>query len=208
MRNLKEHWNKIYKKNTVEKLGWYEEDVSPTLRLIEEAGIGPNARILNVGAGATTLIDTLLERGYDKLMATDISEAALKKLTERIIGKFNGVECIVDDVTNPAILSTLEPVDLWIDRAVLHFFTEEEDRSAYNKLMNQILRKYGYVLLAQFNLDSAEMCSGLPVFRYNIDLLQNTVGGNFKLISHFNYTYTMPSGDKRPYIYALFQKVD
>ena len=205
--DMKEHWDLAYSNNHEKSLGWYESDVSPTLELISKSAAGPSARVLNVGAGSTTLIDTLLEHGYDNLLATDISAVALQSLQARIGKLSNKVEWIVDDLTNASLLNNITPVDLWIDRAVLHFFTEEEDQKTYFRLLKNIVHKYGYVILAEFNLESADKCSGLPVNRYNVEMLKEKLGDDFNLITSFDFDYTMPSGDSRTYVYTLFQRV-
>lgn len=206
--DMRKHWDLAYSNSSEKNLGWYETDLSPTLNLISKAATGPSARVLNVGAGSTTLIDTLLEQGYDNLLATDISEVALHGLQTRIGNLSHKVEWIVDDLTNATLLNEISPVDLWIDRAVLHFFIEEAEQISYFKLLNKLVHKYGYVILAEFNLDSAEKCSGLPVHRYSADMLHEKLGADFNLITSFDYQYTMPSGDLRTYVYTLFQKID
>ena len=132
---------------------------------------------------------------------------ALKGIENRI-GKFSSkVDWIVDDLTNSTLLNEMEPVDLWIDRAVLHFFTEMADQIAYFKLLKRLLHKYGYVILAEFNMSSADKCSGLPIHRYDTALLQEKLGEDFNLIASFDYDFRMPTGELRTYIYTLFQKV-
>lgn len=203
-KNLKEHWDNAYLNSPEEKLGWYETDLTPTINLILKTGLNKSARILNVGAGSTTLIDELLKIGYSNLIATDLSEIALKKLENRLgSGK---VECIVDDLTKPNKLKKLTPVDLWIDRAVLHFFTEKSDQEAYFDILNSKVNRNGFVLIAEFNLNGATVCSGLPIHRYSKELLIERLGTNFKLVESFDYTYLTPSGAERPYIYTLFEK--
>ena len=202
--NLKEHWNKAYSNNKEEKLGWFETDLSPMIQLINRTQLPKNARILNVGAGSTTLIDELISLNYSELIATDISDVALSNLELRV-GKQH-INTIVDDLTNPQLLNHIQPVDLWVDRAVLHFFTNPKDQETYFKLLSNIVKSNGYAILAQFNTHSAKFCSGLPVFQYNQELLEKHIGTNFLLLDSFNYTYTMPSGDKREYIYTLFKK--
>lgn len=205
--DYKSHWNKAYSSVDSNKLGWYEVDVSPTMSLIKKAGVGPSSRILNVGAGSTTLIDNLLDHGYNNLLATDISDIALASLQARIGNLRTKVEWIVDDLTNSTVLNKIDPVDLWIDRAVLHFFTEEADQQSYFSLLRKKVHKYGYVILAEFSLSSADKCSGLPVHRYSADLLQEKLGSEFEQVASFDYDYTMPSGDLRTYIYTMFQRV-
>ena len=205
--DYQQHWNKAYARVDETKLGWYEADVSASMRLIKKAGIGPSGRLLSVGAGSTTLIDALLGHGYENLIVNDISDVALQGIQNRIGKLGNKVEWIVDDLTNATLLNNIEPVDLWIDRAVLHFFTEEADQNTYFELLKNLVHKYGYVILAEFNLASADKCSGLPVHRYDAEMLKEKLGENFNLITSFDHDYTMPSGDKRTYIYTLFQKI-
>lgn len=201
--NISAHWNNTYKNGVETKLGWHETDLTPTLKLIEKTALNKNARIINIGSGSTTLVDELLTQGYSNLIATDISKIALKNLNKRVAYK---IETIIDDLTNPSKLNTLAPVDLWIDRAVLHFFISEAEQTTYFNLLKRKIVLGGFVILAQFNLHGASKCSGLPVNRYDENMLAERLGKDFHLIKSFDYTYTMPSGDTRPYIYTLFKK--
>lgn len=203
--NQKEHWDKIYLSKPDEKLGWYETDLSPALKLISETGLQISSRILLAGAGTTTLIEKLLAEGYSNLIATDISEAALDRLKEKHGKRI--AQYIPDDLTRPVKLAGLEPVDLWIDRAVLHFFTERNDSDAYFNLLKSKVRPGGYVILAEFSLNGDDQCSGLPVFRYSVEMLSENLGPGYALAESFNYTYINPSGGERPYVYTLFRKV-
>jgi hypothetical protein len=199
------HWDSVYAKSAAEKLGWYETDFTPAFSLISKTSLGCDARILNVGAGNTFLVDELIKNGYTNLAATDISRNALVQLEERV-GASTGVDFIVDDLTEPTVLHDTPEVDLWIDRAVLHFFTLEDEQNTYFDLLRSKVKKGGYALLAQFHTDGARTCSGLPVKRYDSHMLSEKIGPEFRLVDHFIYNYTMPSGDTRPYIYALFVK--
>ena len=202
---FKEHWDKVYLNSSEDKLGWYETDLSPTLSLVSKTGLNKSATILNVGAGSTTLIDELLTNGYSNIIATDLSEIALSQLKNRIgIGK---VECIVDDLTNPITLLDINPVDLWIDRAVLHFFTLKNEQDAYFDLLNNKVKRNGFVLFAEYNLNGATICAGLPIHRYSKERLAEKLGSKFELIESFEHIYIMPSGSERPYIYTLFRKI-
>jgi SAM-dependent methyltransferase len=204
-KDVKLHWDKIYATSAHDKLGWYETDLSPAFRLIDETGLSKDARLFNVGAGSTTLIDALLDQGYSKIIASDISEVALNNLRNRV-GE-DKVEFIIDDLSCSSLLREIKAVDLWIDRAVLHFFTKENDQDSYFSLLKKVLKKGGYVLFAQFSLQGADKCSGLPVHRYSEEMLKDKLGDDFELVDNFNYIYTMPSGDKRPYVYGLFRRL-
>jgi SAM-dependent methyltransferase len=203
----KDHWEQVYEKQAVNKLGWFEAYPDPSLELIETCNLGRNASMLHVGAGATTLVDVLLQQGYENIIANDISASALEKLQARIGPELAGkAHWMVDDLTKPDHLNSLEPVDLWHDRAVLHFFNDPEEQDAYFNLLRTLVKVDGYVIIAAFNLAGAEKCSGLPVFRFNQTMLQNQLGEGFSLLKAFDYTYITPSGNTREYIYTLFQR--
>jgi len=204
--NLGEYWCGKYTNVDYKTLGWYEEISEPSLRLIKESGVEKDAIIFNSGAGATTLIDSLLDEGYTNLIANDISSCALNNIKKRIGEKQKNVQFIVDDLVNPTELKKLKKVDLWNDRAVLHFFIKEKDQDAYFKLLNDKVKKGGYVILSEFNLQGATKCSGLPVKRYDSKMLQDKLGDKYQLIREFDYDYTMPSGEIRKYVYALFKR--
>ena len=204
---MKAHWEKVYENNSVDELGWYENRPEPSLQLIENCKLSRSAAILNVGAGATTLVDELLGMGYLNIIANDISSEALKELQQRIgPAQSKMVRWLVDDLTHPVELHSLEQVDLWHDRAVLHFFQDPLEQNAYFDLLRKLVKKNGFVIIAAFNLNGAMKCSGLPVFRYDADMLQAQLGEGFVLKDAFDYTYKMPSGDLREYVYTLFQR--
>jgi len=204
--NYKSHWDDTYANSPTEKLGWFETDLSPTLDLLNKTNLNKSARILNVGAGSSTLIDKLIVDGYTNIIASDISKTSLDHLETRLDHQSKMVEFIVDDLTKPTELLKIEPVDLWIDRAVLHFFNKSEEQDAYFELLKKTIKNGGYAILAEYNQDGATKCAGLPVHRYSKEMLQKKLGKGFKLVDNFNYVYTMPHGDLRPYIYTLFRK--
>lgn len=204
---MKAHWDRVYQKTASEKLGWFEARAEPSIQLIEKCNLSKDAFILNVGAGATTLVDALLESKFRNIIANDISNPALEELQLRLgPGESQKIHWIVDDITNPNKLQSLEKIDLWHDRAVLHFFHDSASQEAYFNLLRMLVRKEGHVIIAAFNLDGAPKCSGLPVFRYEAKMLQERLGEEFDLKEAFDYTYTMPSGDTREYVYTLFQR--
>ncbi|MGK0412976.1 MAG: SAM-dependent methyltransferase [Polaribacter sp.] len=202
---VKKHWNEAYLHTETENLGWYEKKAEQTLTLIKESKLPKDATILNVGAGSSTLIDNLLEEGFTNIIANDVSEEALKSLKKRV-GKKDQVNFIVDDVLHPLKLNTLKNIDLWNDRAVLHFFLNQQEIKAYFNLLKKVLNPEGFVIISVFSKNGAEKCCGLKLKRYDVQMLQNELGADFELISSFNYTFINPSGGERPYIYALFQR--
>jgi SAM-dependent methyltransferase len=205
--DFEKHWNDAYQKSPVTNLGWYEETPIPSMELIEACNLPKEALIFNAGAGATTLIAELLKKGYSNMVVNDISSAALTELESSLPPYKNAhFQFVVDDLTNPSELLKLKNVDLWHDRAVLHFFTEQSQQKAYFDLVKRALKSKGFVILAEFNLEGAKKCSGLDVFNYDEEMLQERLGSDFELLKSFNFTYTQPSGNTREYVYTLFQK--
>ena len=116
------------------------------------------------------------------------------------------VRWIIDDLTSSAHINGSFAVDLWHDRAVLHFLTEESHRQSYFDTLRKIVKKGGFAIIAAFSLDGAKMCSGLDVKNYDANMLDELIGDEFTLLETFDYTYQMPSGDFRPLVYTLFRR--
>jgi SAM-dependent methyltransferase len=205
---MKAHWEKVYSNNPDNTLGWYEDLPEPSIKLIDSCKLDSDDIILNVGAGTTTLIDLLLKKGYSNIIVNDISSVAIEKLKSRTgDDSKNKVKWIVDDLLDPQSITNIGQVDLWHDRAVLHFFTEDDQQESYFRLLRQLVKPGGSVIIATFNLQGALKCSGLPVFRYDKHMLQQKLGLDFSLLQAFDYTYTNPSGNTREYVYTLFKRL-
>ncbi len=203
----KEHWENVYGKGTVDKLGWYQKCPQQSIDLINSTKIDKNNKILVIGGGATTLIDNLLFEEYKDIIVADISEIALNILKSRLGENASKITWIVDDVTKPTELQKLRNIVLWQDRALLHFLVEKDQRDAYIELMNKIVVSGGFVIIAVFAIGGAKKCSGLDVINYSVNMLIELLGSNYKLIESFDHVYITPSEAERPYIYTLFKKL-
>ena len=205
--SMKKHWNEIYEALDVDELTWYEEIPEQSIKLLSKCHIIEDETILDVGAGASTFVDYLVNQGFKNIIATDISEIALNKLKERLgKEKASSVRWIVDDITQPIHIQNLRDIAVWHDRAVLHFLLEESQQSMYLSTLKKVIKTGGYVIIAAFSLKGAKKCSGLDVKNYDQNMLRELLGEDFRLLEYFDYTYYMPSGKPRPYIYTLFQK--
>lgn len=203
------HWNMVYSSNDMNNLGWYEEKPKPSLDLITKCGLAKNAKILDVGSGATTLIDNLIQQGYKNIIALDISKIALEKLKARLPQENKEfVQLIVDDIVEPQNLNFPLDVDLWHDRTVLHFLTDENQQAGYLATLRRIVKKGGYIIIAVFSLEGARKCSGLNVNNYDQKMISEFLGNEFELLEYFNHLYISPSGGERPYVYTLFRRVN
>ena len=205
MKSSPEHWNDIFKTKEDQNLGWFEQDASQTLAMLVDIPDWSSAKVFLPGAGTSILVDQLLRQG-NKVILNDLSSEALDRLRTRIGEHSDKVTWLRQDISTPLPLMIVPQVDLWIDRAVLHFLLEESDISGYFSNLKSVLRTGGYALFAEFSLTGVPRCAGLPVHRYSVDELSCRLGSEFSLVRQLDYIYTNPAGDPRPYIYALYQR--
>lgn len=204
MTSTKDHWDNIFSKTHDTKLGWYEKDSSQTFKLLSEITELKEATVFLPGAGTSILIEDLIPK-VDKLILNDISEEALNHVRQKLKEGSEKIVWLCQDIAQP-IKEPITEIDIWIDRAVLHFLTDENDIKGYFENLKSIIKIGGYSAFAEFSLRGAPKCAGLTLHRYSLDELSAKLGSSFKLMSHFNYTYINPFGDPRPYIYALYKR--
>jgi 2-polyprenyl-3-methyl-5-hydroxy-6-metoxy-1,4-benzoquinol methylase len=205
---VRDHWDRKYTETPLTDLGWYEADPAPSIQLIESCGVSKHSTVMDIGSGASTLIASLLELGYQNIYAVDISSVALEKAKSLLAREqAEQVHWLVEDVTNPSTVLQFQNIAVWHDRALFHFLTVDQHRQTYYCLLKKMLMPGGFVILATFALNGATKCSGLPVQRYDAESLVKYLGDSFKLIESFDYLYRMPSGDTRPYVYTRFQRI-
>jgi hypothetical protein len=201
----RDHWNSVYESTEPSQLGWYEPELKHSLRLIDQCDLGANDLITDVGAGTSSLVGSLLERGFRNLVAVDHSATALRLSSERLPSSGDRIRWIEDDLIHSTQLVKLSGVRLWHDRAVLHFMTSLDERNAYHKLLTDVLGAQGYVILATFSMRGVRMCSRLPVVNHDADTLSEFMGSGFELVESFEHEHVTPGGELRPYVYALFR---
>ncbi len=204
MKSSRNHWDTIFSNTPDSNLGWYEQNASKTLELLNQIPEWEESTIFLPGAGTSVLIEELLARGV-KLILNDISLEALNRVKARLSNKSGEITWLCQDIAQP-IQSAIPGVDIWLDRAVLHFLTDEDDIKGYFENVKSSLKTNGYALFAEFSKAGAPKCAGLTVHRYSLEELSAKLGASFKLISQFDYTYLTPHGDPRPYIYALYRR--
>lgn len=197
------HWEALYRRQVPTAVSWYQDSPTLSLAMIERTGIARDARIVDVGGGAATLVDRLLERGFANVSVLDIAPAALAAAQARLGERAHRVEWIVADVT---AWRPLKPYALWHDRAMFHFLVEDSDRRAYGAALRAALAPGGHVILATFALDGPERCSGLPVMRYGADGLADALGADFRLIESAPETHVTPAGVEQRFLYARFTR--
>ena len=200
----KEHWEKVYTTKSPESVSWFQEHAEQSLRLIRETGAGNGAAIIDVGGGASTLVDDLLAEGYSRLSVLDLSKEALAVAQKRL-GQLSGkVQWIEADVTQASL--PRHTFDVWHDRAVFHFLTEPEQRQAYVETVLQAVKPGGHVIVATFAEDGPEQCSGLQVMRYSADSLHAQFGSPFALQKHEKEAHHTPFGTVQTFVYCYCRK--
>lgn len=199
------HWEIIYKTKKPDSVSWYQPSLRLSLELIRRTGLGKDAALIDVGGGASTLVDDLLTLEYSNITVLDISTHALDYSKARLGSQVNLVKWVLGDIT--AVDFPESSFDLWHDRAVFHFLVEEEERKKYCKVLEASVRPGGFAIIATFGPNGPLKCSGLEIVRYGPDSLQRTVGNTFSLKSSHTEHHTTPSNTIQEFVYCLFQKM-
>ena len=160
------HWDGVYTTKAENEVSWLQDNPAPSLELIAAVGATPETAIIDIGGGASRLVDSLLAKGFRALSVLDLSGAALDAAKSRLGAQAEKVKWIVADAT---LWEPIGAYDIWHDRAAFHFLTEERDRAAYIVRMKKALRTGGHAIVATFAPDGPERCSGLPVMRYDAE---------------------------------------
>ncbi len=199
------HWEQVYRTRQSTDVSWYRPHLERSLAFIDAAAPDRDARVLDVGGGASTLVDDLLARGYRHLSVMDLSEAALRTAADRLGASTDGVAWLHGDVRSVAL--DPQSIDVWHDRAVFHFLTDAADRTAYVNQLRRALKPQGHLIIATFALDGPQRCSGLPVVRYDAAGLQQVFGDAFGLVTTTADAHVTPGGNVQSFVYCHFTRV-
>ncbi len=202
MSDRQQHWEQVYEDKDSTEVSWYQEYPGQSVQMIEQVVASKDEAIIDVGGGASVLVDTLLLRGYQRLAVLDISAAALQCAKQRLCERAPQVEWFVADVT------AFEPPHrfaLWHDRAVFHFLTAAADREKYLAVLRKALIPGAHLVIATFAEDGPEKCSGLPVERYGATKITQTFGNEFSLLQQQGEIHSTPSGGTQKFNYFLFR---
>ncbi len=200
----RDHWEGVYQKKSATDVSWYRPHLENSVDLIADTGVAADGRIIDVGGGASTLVDDLLGRGFRNVTVVDLAESALAAARERLGARADGVTWLAGDITEIALPPGA--FDVWHDRAVFHFLTEPEQREAYVRQVCRAVRPGGHVIVASFGPEGPEKCSGLPVVRYSPDDLHAEFGRPFQLLRHLEETHQTPWGSTQEFVYCLCVK--
>ncbi len=198
------HWENVYQTKGERDVSWFEESPSISLDYIRATGVKPGASIIDIGGGASRLVDALLDEGFEAITVLDLSEKALAASKARLGARSAKVKWVAADVT------TWEPsqiYDVWHDRAAFHFLTDPKDRAAYAARVLRAVRPGGHVIIGTFALDGPERCSGLPVVRHDAASLSAILGHSFELIESRNHVHQTPIGNLQRFQFSRFRRL-
>lgn len=199
----REHWNRVYQTKATDSVSWYQQRPDVSLELITSSGIAKDAGIIDIGGGASLLVDHLFDLGYTNLAVLDVAGSALSACRSRLGARAAAVEWFEADVTS------FEPPHryaLWHDRAAFHFLTEAGDRARYVATLRKTLKPGGTAIIATFALDGPPRCSGLDVVRYDEQSIAGELGAEFELREVRRETHITPGSAEQRFSYFRFER--
>ncbi len=198
-----DHWENVYTTKADDSVSWFEQSPALSLELIEATGICP-ASVIDIGGGASRLVDGLVATGHKQVAVLDLSARALDIAKSRMGDNADAVEWIVGDVTK------WQPdahYDIWHDRAAFHFLNVSGDQVAYAQAVHAALKPGGFAIIGTFALDGPEKCSGLPVARHDAASIASVLGPDFTLDDERRYEHVTPGGNVQKFQFSTFRKV-
>jgi len=197
------HWDDVYGRKESNEVSWYQEVPEKSLALVVGAGVSTQDAIIDIGGGASTLVDHLLDAGYVDVSVLDLAEAAFDHSRRRLGERAATVEWLLSDVTH------FEPqrlYRLWHDRAAMHFLTDTADRERYVDVLLKSLEPGGHAVIATFGPEGPPKCSGLEIRRYTIGMLEEQLGPDFELQFHELDDHQTPMGATQQFLYSWWTR--
>lgn len=198
-----DRWDATYQTRGSTGVSWYQSEPAVSLELIQGSGISHDAAIIDVGGGASMLVDDLVGLGFNSVSVLDISAVALAEARARL-EPAKSVRWIHQDLLT---FEPSRPYDLWHDRAVFHFLIAESDRRAYRDVLLSSLAPGGFVIIGAFAEDGPTQCSGLSVSRYSGQDLGQVLGDQFELHQTRRELHQTPSGGTQPFTWVMARRL-
>ncbi len=195
-------WDRVYRERAAEQVSWYQSVPQPSLEMIAASGVSKERPVIDVGGGASNLVDHLLAAGWDNVTVLDLSAIALEHARQRLGATAGRAAWIKADIT------TFEPPQryaLWHDRAVLHFLTDADDRARYRAVLRAALEPGGHIIIGSFAPDGPDRCSGLPVVRYDAEALAALLGEEFRLEDERHVVHQTPWQVAQNFLFCRFR---
>ena len=200
----KAHWEQVYSTRMAEKLGWYRPRLDRSIDWIGKAGLEPHDPIIDIGGGASTLADDLIDAGFDSITVFDISMSALDSSKKRLGRQADLVMWLCADITGYTLPE--QHFALWHDRGMFHFMTTADEQAVYRDALLHSLRPGGHAIIGTFAVSAPPKCSGLPVERYDAARLSDVLGEELELLEEVEELHVTPGGVEQMYLYCLFRR--
>ncbi|BDG03117.1 class I SAM-dependent methyltransferase [Anaeromyxobacter oryzae] len=204
MTSIREHWQKVYDRRREDEVSWHQASPITSLDLISRTGAGRDARVVDVGGGASRLVDALIEKWFEHVTVVDIADAPLELARKRLGDRASRVTWVTSDVGDWAPDG---PYDVWHDRAVFHFMVRPEDRAAYLSTLRSALRSGGHLIIGTFASNGPDRCSALPVMRYEPETLAAELGPDFRLLEGVRAEHVTPAGKVQQFQFSRFVRI-
>ncbi len=204
--DARSHWEEVYRAKGATAVSWYQPEARLSVELIQQVAPDLATPIIDVGGGASTLVDGLLASGYTDVTVLDVAESALEIARSRVGHRAADVRWLAADVLSAQL--RVRHVGLWHDRAVFHFLTTAAARARYVEVARRTLRPGGHIIVASFAPDGPERCSGLDVVRYSPESMHAQFGGGFRLLDSRREEHRTPSGAIQSFVYCLCRLVE
>jgi 2-polyprenyl-3-methyl-5-hydroxy-6-metoxy-1,4-benzoquinol methylase len=199
------HWENVYTTKAEKEVSWFQENPAPSLDLIALTGLSEDAALIDIGGGASRLVDDLISRKFSRLTVLDLSGSALAAARKRLGDRGADVQWVIADVTK---WEPTQTYDLWHDRAAFHFLTHHADQSAYVDRLKKALKPGGYVIIGTFAPDGPERCSGLPIVRHDATTLAAILGNEFVLIDTRRHDHATPWDAVQRFQFSTFRRAE
>jgi len=199
--SLRGHWERVYAKTAIDQVSWFQLEATVSLDLVIRYS-RPSSAVLDVGGGASTLVDGLLAQGYQRVTVLDFARAALHSARARLGAGSTRARWIAADALEPPFRDGC--FDLWHDRALFHFLTDQADRARYLSQLSRLLRPGGVVVLATFAADGPTRCSGREIVRYSVEALHAALGDRFEPLAAADDQHRTPDGRVQHFQYGVF----
>ena len=196
------HWDNAYANGDTTR-SWYQPSPTTSLRLLEEAAVSPAVGLIDVGGGASTLVDALLVRGHIDLTVLDVSARGLDLARDRLRSRADSVTWIVTD-----LLNWVPPrrYAVWHDRAVFHFLTDPVETERYRSVLSEALEPGGLAMVGAFATDGPTHCSGLEVARYDGPTLAEQAAPGCDVVTELREEHHTPSGGVQPFTWVVLRR--
>jgi len=195
------HWDSIFKTKDYTQVLWHQTSPQHSLELIKQY-VNKEDAIIDVGCGASLLVDTLLGEGYKDITLLDTSDTCLNIVKQRLVSPTMPTY-VCSDIVN--FKATKEYV-LWHDRAVFHFLLSQKERDAYFNVLHESLSLGGIAIINTFAKEGEMQCAGLDIIPYDETSMREVLPKNLELISCKDYIHTTPRSTEQKYASFVIKK--